>query len=244
MRYAVESDKGKQRSINEDSYNVIAGYPGIPVVFIVADGMGGHNSGEVASKTAVDFINNYILNNPDLFADDKDISESIKEVIIKSNKEVINKAKEKKKYNGMGTTIIIAVIKNNKVYFGHVGDSRVYLVRNDELNQITTDHSYIEELVLTGSLTREEAQNHPGKNLITRALGSKDDIEVDTYICKLQNTDTFIICTDGFYNMIEGNVIIETLEKTEEPEEICKEFVNYANEKGGEDNITVLVFKQ
>lgn len=243
MRYAVKSDKGKQRDINEDSYNVIAGYPGIPVVFIVADGMGGHNSGEVASKTAVDFTNNYILNNPDLFADDKDISESIKEVIIRANKEVINKAKEKKKYNGMGTTIIIAVIKNNKVYFGHVGDSRVYLVRNNELNQITTDHSYIEELVLNGSLTREEAQHHPRKNLITRALGSNDDIEVDTYICKLQNTDTYIICTDGFYNMIEGNEIIETLENTEEPEEICKEFVNIANEKGGEDNITVLVFK-
>lgn len=243
MRYAVESDKGKLRNINEDSYNIIAGYPGIPVVFIIADGMGGHNSGEVASKAAVDFTNDFILKNPDFFDDDKDISESIKKIIIEANKEVLNKAKEKKKFSGMGTTIIIAVIKNNKVYFGHVGDSRVYLIRNNNLNQITTDHSYIEELVLTGSLTREEAQNHPGKNLITRALGTNEDIEVDTYICKLQETDTYIICTDGFYNMIEGNEIIETLENIEEPEEICKEFVNKANEKGGEDNITVLVFK-
>ncbi len=243
LRFGVRSDRGKIREINEDSCNIIAGYPGVPVSFIVADGMGGHNSGEIASKAAVDFASNYILNFPDTLTDEERIPATIKEIMTKANTEVFNLSKVDKSNFGMGTTLIVAVICNKKLFIGHIGDSRVYIVREDMMERITTDHSYIEELLRNGSLKKEEAENHPKKNIITRALGCTGDIQVDIYNCNIKDNDVFLICTDGLTNMLSEEEIKKMIEAIDDPGLLCEKLVEAANEKGGEDNITVIVFK-
>lgn len=241
MRFAVKSDKGMVREINEDSYNIIAGYPGIPVTFIVADGMGGHNSGEIASKMAVDLVSNYILQSESMLLQGVDMEKVIKDIVQKANGVVYAKSKENETNFGMGTTLIIAVIYNKKMIIGHIGDSRVYIIRKGVIEQITTDHSLIEELVINGSITREEAKNHPKKNVITRAIGCYEEVEVDLYHLDIKEDDIFILCTDGLSNMLSDEEIKNTVDSNDNPELVCDELVRLANEKGGEDNITVLL---
>lgn len=243
MRYAVKSDRGNVREINEDSYNILAGYSNVPVSFIIADGMGGHNSGEIASQMAVNYIGSYIMENPEGFLDENSISPAIQEAIIKANTEIFATAGGNPEYQGMGTTVILAVIFNKKIYIGHVGDSRVYVIRGEGMEQVTTDHSYIEELLRNGSITREEAQNHPKRNLITRALGCFETVEIDTYTCNLKENDIFILCTDGLTNMIDEQTLKEIAEKYDDPDTVCNLLVDKAIANGGEDNITVIVIK-
>lgn len=242
MKFAVKSDRGIVREINEDSYNIIAGYPGIPVSFIIADGMGGHNSGEIASKMAVDAISNYILQFPELFSDDTTLSDSIRASMEKANEIIFSAAMEQEANFGMGTTLTVAVVNNKKLYIGHVGDSRVFLIRDSKMIRLTTDHTYIEELVKNGSITREEAASHPKRNVLTRAIGCERNIKVDTYVYGLQDNDLFLMCTDGLTNMLSEVEILDIVKKTEDPESICSELVMTANDRGGEDNITVITF--
>ncbi len=243
MKFGAKTDIGRLREKNEDSYSIVFGHSDIPVAFIIADGMGGHNSGEVASKTAVDFIANYITNNPEIFADETTVTASIKEVIEKANLEVYNSANIDRSNLGMGTTLILAVPCGNKLYIGHIGDSRVYLVRNNEIIRITTDHSFVEELVKSGTLSREEAENHPQKNIITRALGCAEDIKVDIINCNIYEKDIFVLCTDGLTNMLSDEEILEVTLNSKHPEDACEELVRRANENGGIDNITVIVLE-
>ena len=243
MRFGVKSDWGKVREINEDSYNVIAGYPGIPVTFIIADGMGGHNSGEIASKTAVDYVSNYILQSPGSFLESEDLSPIVKKVMEEANTDVYKKSLEHEGDRGMGTTLIVTVVHNKKLTIGHVGDSRVYMIRDDSILRLTEDHSFIEELVKNGTLTREEAENHPNKNLITRALGCSDSIQVDTYKYDLKDDDVCVVCTDGLTNMLGEKEIKDIVLNSGDPEIACDKLIMEANERGGEDNITVIVFR-
>jgi len=243
MKFAVKSDKGRVRENNEDSYNIISGYPKTSFAFIIADGMGGHNSGEVASKMAVEFAGDYIRNFPGKFSCEEDIPAAIREVMQKANARVYNKSLEQEANFGMGTTFTIAFIHGTKLFIGHVGDSRVYLIREGSIELLTTDHSFIEELIRNGSLTREEAHNHPGRNVITRALGCFEEIQIDTYSCDLLKGDFILLCTDGLTNMLDENEIKAVVEKLDEPQSICDELVRRANENGGEDNITVIVIK-
>jgi protein phosphatase len=243
VRFGVKSDKGRIREINEDSYNIIAGYPGIPVTFIIADGMGGHNSGEVASKAAVDFVSDYILKSPQAIADSENVLLIIKEIMEKSNTHVYNKSLESETDSGMGTTLIVAVVNGKKLYIGHVGDSRLYLIREDKIERLTEDHSFIEELIKNGTLTREEAENHPNKNVITRALGCAQEVQIDTYSHELRDEDICIVCTDGLTNMLSEQEIKDIVLGNEEPQIACDRLVEQANLRGGEDNITVMVFK-
>lgn len=243
MRFGVRSDKGAVREINEDSYNIIAGYSGLPVCFIIADGMGGHNSGEIASKLAVDYASNHILQFPESMSDDENIIETIGKIMDSANMEVNRKSKEDPANSGMGTTMIIAVVSNKKVFIGHIGDSRVYLFRKNEMERITTDHSYIEELINNGSITRGEAENHPKRHVLTKALGCSEDLQIDTYTCKLKDGDVFLLCTDGLTNMISENAIKEIIDAADDPAKACEELVKASNAAGGEDNITVIVFK-
>lgn len=243
MRFGVKSDKGRVRELNEDSYKVITGKDGIPDIFIVADGMGGHNSGELASHMAVDLSEEYLLK----FLKDADGGEStlslICNLVAEVNKSIYLKAKESEENFGMGTTFVIGIRLDNKLYIGHVGDSRAYLIRNGVLERLTTDHSYIEELIKNGSLTREEARNHPKKNIITRALGCEENVEVDTYAVDLQDDDILVLCTDGLTNMLSETEILSIICECDEPQFACDELVRRANEKGGEDNITVILVK-
>jgi len=243
MRFSVKSDTGNVREKNEDSYNIIAGYTGVPVAFIIADGMGGHNSGEVASKMAVDLISAYILQFPEMFVKELDILTSINEIMEKANNEIFLKSQENEDNYGMGTTLTLAVVYDKSLFLGHVGDSRAYLIRDEIINKITIDHSYVEELIKLGTLTREEAENHPKKNIITRALGCTEKVEIDTYSFEIKENDTFILCTDGLTNMLNEEEIKNIVIENDDPETACRKLVESANNRGGDDNITVIVFK-
>lgn len=243
VRFGVESDKGKVRDINEDSFKVISGIEGLPDTFIVADGMGGHNSGEIASRMAVDLSEEHLLKFSQPDADDEAIKSFICSMMTEVNKCIHSKAKESEENFGMGTTFVIGMFLKGKLFIGHVGDSRAYLLRDNSLQRLTTDHSYIEELIKNGSLSREEARNHPKKNVITRALGCEENVEIDTYCVDVNNDDIFVFCTDGLTNMLSENEILSIINNNEEPQAICGELVKLANERGGEDNITVIVVK-
>ncbi|AEV69136.1 Stp1/IreP family PP2C-type Ser/Thr phosphatase [Acetivibrio clariflavus] len=243
MRFGVVSDKGRVRETNEDSYKVISGREGLPDTFIVADGMGGHNSGELASRMAVDLSEEYLLKFLQPGLDEENILPFICNMMTEVNRCIYLKAKESEENFGMGTTFVIGMFFNGKFFIGHVGDSRVYLLRNGSLQKLTTDHSYIEELIKNGSLSREEARNHPRKNVITRALGCEENVDIDTYCVDVDNDDLFVLCTDGLTNMLSENDILAVINSDDEPQYICSELVKLANERGGEDNITVIIVK-
>lgn len=243
MKFGVKSDKGMVREINEDYVNVVTESPELPQAFIIADGMGGHNAGEIASKMAVDCISGYIKESLKQLANSEEISKSIEEMMQKANLEVYDKSKESEANYGMGTTLIVAVLYNGNIHIGHIGDSRAYLIREEKIERITTDHSYIEELIKNGSINREEAEKHPKKNLITRALGCSEDMLVDSYICEAREKDIFMLCTDGLTNKLSEAEIMDILLNNEDPQDACNELVRRSNEKGGEDNISVIVVK-
>lgn len=241
MRYAAKSDKGIVRDVNEDYYKVIMGNSGLPPVFIIADGMGGHNSGEIASKMAVESAAKYILENIEFITSEETVCEVIVKAMDQANSYVYTKSQEQQDNFGMGTTLIIAVAYNNKIHIAHIGDSRVYIIRNGRIERITTDHSYIEELIKNGSLTREEARNHPQKNLITRAIGCSENIQIDTYSCDICKNDSFVLCTDGLTNMLGDDEIMMVVEHSDSQENACNELVERANRNGGADNITAII---
>lgn len=240
MKYGIRTDIGLKRQLNEDNCNVLVGYPGIPTCFVIADGMGGHKCGEVASKQAVDSVCNLLLK-----ADweNEDIPGMLRDIITRVNDEIYNFSLLDEATQGMGTTLIITVLKNKKLYIGHVGDSRVYIIRDDNIEKVTWDHSFIEELVKNGSITRDEAVNHPNKNLITRAVGYELGLQVDTYEIDLKENDIILLCTDGLTNMLLEEEILEIVKNKEEPQDACDTLIQKANNNGGEDNITVIVGK-
>lgn len=242
MRFAAETDRGLKREINEDCHRIITESSQNPCAFIIADGMGGHNCGEVASRMTVDYISDFIVHSGNLLLSCPDIEEEIKKLVGDANIAVFEASLIKPEANGMGTTLTMAVITGRKVTVAHVGDSRMYLARDEKLQQITEDHSYIEELIKNGTLTREQAENHPRKNVITRAIGSSKDLEVDVMNFEAKEGDIFLLCTDGLTNMICENEIYNII-KDNEPEKACEQLIEAAKGKGGEDNITVIVIK-
>ena len=177
-----------------------------------------------------------------MFSIEERVLEAIKEAIEKTNSFVYEKSLENEENAGMGTTTILTIVCAKQLFIGHVGDSRMYLIREGQIERITTDHSYIEELIKNGSLTREEAVNHPKRNIITQAIGYAEDIQVDLYTCSISNEDKFLLCTDGLTNMVEESEIVRMIDSQKSYEAISEDLVASANEKGGEDNITVIVF--
>ncbi|NSW90821.1 MAG: Stp1/IreP family PP2C-type Ser/Thr phosphatase [Firmicutes bacterium] len=242
MKYGIKSHKGMIREVNEDSCNVIFGSSKMTAAFIVADGMGGHSAGEVASKMAVDYISECLGNIPENL-DEENLHSFIEKVIEEANNIIYEKSREPGPYYGMGTTLVIALFFDKKLYIVHVGDSRAYMVRNRNIKQLTTDHSYVEELIKNGSLTRGEAENHPQKHVITRALGCFEKVQVDIYSYDIYNNDIFILCTDGLTNMLSDDKIKSIVEKNDDPQVACAELVEAANISGGNDNITVVIIR-
>ncbi|MGE5474867.1 MAG: Stp1/IreP family PP2C-type Ser/Thr phosphatase [Ignavibacteriales bacterium] len=244
MNVGAYSDKGMVRQINEDSYYVpIDTNDSSILLFIVADGMGGHMAGEIASKEAVDAVVSYITENYEKEASNarSNLINLINESILYANKRIYEKSLSDSNLSGMGTTFAIALIHNESLYIGHVGDSRIYLLRRDNLYQLTRDHSYVEELVSSGTITREEAANHPQKNIITRALGTEEIVEIDICVRKFYKHDRLILCTDGLTNMVDDDSIKLVVNKPVTSKEIAEELVSLANEAGGNDNITVII---
>lgn len=242
MEIGVKTSRGRIREINQDFYYISDGldYP----LFIIADGMGGHKAGEVASKMAVEIISSTLERDiSKLKLKDDYIVKSIKDSIWRANEEIYKKAQESQECHGMGTTVTLAWDIRDKIYIGHVGDSRAYILRNKELVQITEDHSLVEELIKNGSISREEARYHPQKNVITRAVGTSEDIRVDIIVKEKLEGDILLLCTDGLTNMLNDEEIKELLLVNEDIQKACDYLVQRSNDKGGFDNISVVAIK-
>ena len=239
MKVFAKSDIGKAREMNQDAY--YASQPSETVgLYIVADGMGGYNGGEVASTLAVTTAKNYIENNFAQIEHTKEkIEELVKNAIEYANMVVYEKSKEVKMLEGMGTTMEVALVKDNRVYIGHVGDSRIYRIRKNFIRKLTTDHSYVEKLVKDGTITREEALHHPKKNMLTKALGCTSFVEPDTMVKGFLKDDILVITSDGLTNMVKDEEIYNTI--TENVDTAAEILVEKANEDGGLDNITVII---
>lgn len=242
MFICVCSDIGKVRNINQDSY-YYSDDNKLPL-FVVADGMGGHNAGEVASSLAIETVKeNYIKEKENIVQGKLDIPKFINLTLMKANNKILKEARENEKYEGMGTTITSGIIYNNEIYIGHMGDSRAYLFRKKELYQLTQDHSLVAELVRNGSISNEEAINHPQKNIITRALGTDIDIKVDIISKNVEDDDLIMFCTDGLTNMVSDLKIKEILCDCRDLRQACSRLKDTANELGGFDNTTVMIIK-
>jgi PPM family protein phosphatase len=222
-QFAGASDPGRRRRRNEDSYVID------PPLFAVADGMGGAQAGEVASKLAAGAVE----------ARGADVEELIQE----ANRRVHQRSIEDPNASGMGTTLTVASVDDGLISIGHVGDSRAYLVRDGRLEQLTEDHSLVGELMRSGKLSAEEAETHPQRSVITRALGTDPDVDVDMFPIEARSGDLFLICSDGLSTMVDDDKILELVEKhRDDLEGLVKALIKAANRGGGEDNITVVAF--
>jgi protein phosphatase len=225
-----ESNTGNKRRRNEDSF-VVA-----PPLFAVADGMGGAQAGEVASKLAAAALE-------DTDAGTAGGEERVVALIQEANRRVYERSNADPSASGMGTTITAALVEGTRVTFGHVGDSRAYLLRDGAMEQLTEDHSLVNELMKTGKLSPEEAETHPQRSVITRALGTDPDVDVDTFVIEAKEGDVFLICSDGLTTMVADEDILDLLERHHDDlDRAAKSLVAAANRAGGEDNITVVVF--
>ena len=236
METAFITDKGKVRELNEDSCFVTADEK--TAIAAVADGMGGHNAGEIASLCAVEGVKEFINEN-NIF-DDPRIK--LSSLIEKINKDIYKKAVTTRGLIGMGTTLTVAAISENKVYVAHVGDTRAYIL-NDSLTQLTLDHSYVEELCQMGRITKEEARVHPGRNQLTRAVGTEDEVKIDTYVSDVNEGDILLLTSDGLTNMLDDERIAEILKESPNLSSAMEELVYEANENGGFDNISAVAIR-
>ncbi len=235
----AKTDIGKVREINQDYYYT-SEENSIPKLCILADGMGGYKGGEVASKLAVDSARKYIENNfSNNFSEKEEILKLIGNAVEYANMVVYEKSKEVQELEGMGTTLEVCLIYNNKAYIGHVGDSRIYRIRKDVIRKLTKDHSYVQQLVEDKKITREEAKIHPKKNMLTRALGCTPYVEPDLRARNFEKGDIFIMCSDGLTNMVEEKRIYELVKQ--DINTAAGNLINEANSAGGYDNITIII---
>ena len=209
----------------------------LPNLYIVCDGMGGHKAGEYASRYTVERIVASVsrsrTENP---------VRILKSAIQKANEILVVESQEYKEKHGMGTTVVAATIIGDKMYVANVGDSRLYVV-NQTIEQITNDHSYVEEMIRIGKIKREDAAQHEKKNVITRAVGATEKVKVDFFEVELRENDKILLCSDGLTNMVANEKIYQIVSSQDEVDEICKVLVDEANKNGGQDNITVVVVK-
>jgi PPM family protein phosphatase len=226
---AAKSDVGQVREGNEDSYLVS------DPLFAVADGMGGHLAGDVASSTAVEVIEN---KSAEVSADNP---ETLASVLRSANQAIWEKAGADPSLRGMGTTCTLVLLDGSRVHIAHVGDSRAYLLRNGELRQVTEDHTLVARMVKEGRLKAEEAERHPQRSIITRALGVDADVDVDLETLQLEEGDRLLLCSDGLSSMIDNESIGDVLRNEEDPQVAADALVALANGAGGEDNITVVL---
>lgn len=238
MKLYSLTDKGKRRELNEDYIYTSATSIGIlPNLLVVADGMGGHNAGDYASKHTVEKVVEVI----ESLIDEKDIVKVINTAIEKANEYIYKCSLEDESLRGMGTTLVVATVIGNELTVANVGDSRLYIV-NEEMNQITKDHSLVEEMISLGGIAPDEARNHPDKNIITRAIGVKPDVNVDIFTTNVGEGDTLLLCSDGLTNMIEDKDI-QSIVLEYGVKEATEKLIEKANENGGRDNIAVILAK-
>ena len=240
MQVGFKSDKGLRRSNNEDACFVL-----LPdKVYVVADGVGGGNAGEIASRTAVNVIANYVVEHPIADMTNKyAIVNYLQSCLDEANSKIFRMANTYEENTGMATTAVIVYAAAGKVYITNVGDSRVYLYRGGQLVQLTEDHTYVNTLVKAGILSKEQAEVEERKNVITKALGAESTVEPDFFQIEMMTDDIFLICTDGLYDEVENPEIIQVLSKNQSMSDVCIELINRANKNGGRDNITIISLK-
>lgn len=239
------TDVGRKRSHNEDSYLIDEELQ----LFVVADGMGGHAGGGTASRIAVETIDKELRHSretpQDPFASrtelqDSPLPEVLRSAVERACLEIFKAAQKDERLAGMGTTVIALLHHGEHAYFAHVGDSRAYLIRGDFIQQISEDHSLVNEQIKAGMITPEEAKHSRYKNIITRSVGFEEEVQVDIMGLVSEAGDTFVLCSDGLANMLEDRELLETVRKTKLPD-VPKKLVDMANDRGGDDNITVIV---
>ncbi len=235
--YAI-TDIGRKRKLNQD-FIYLSETPigNLPNVFIVADGMGGHNAGDYASRYAVETVVEEIGN-----SFEKSPVRILGRAIEKANALIRQRAREEAAYNGMGTTMVIATCIGRYLEVANVGDSRLYVV-GDQIRQITVDHSLVEEMVRMGGIDKASARNHPDKNIITRAIGAQDNIEADFFDLELHTGDMVLLCSDGLTNMVDDEMIRQILTCRGSLKDRVEELVRTANQNGGKDNISAIVIE-
>ena len=227
----ASTDVGLVRQRNEDAY--VAEYP----LFVVADGLGGHLGGEVASRVAVDTLVHAAKEE----GPDDGIPDRLRTAILRANAAVSERASQDPRLTGMGTTITAVVAGRDRIFLGHVGDSRAYLLRDGELRALTEDHSLVQRMVREGRLTPEQAEIHPQRSVLTRALGIDDDLEVDQATVEVTDGDRLLLCSDGLTTMVADEDIRKILAGTDHPQAASQALVEAANAAGGQDNITTVV---
>jgi len=227
LRVGVASDRGRVRLTNEDSYLVGPG------VFAVCDGMGGALAGEVASQMACEALMSFDMSRAD--------EEELRRAIAAANEAIVSRSLSEAQLAGMGTTLTVAVAREGEFLIGHVGDSRAYLLHDDQLLQLSADHSWVAEMLRRGEITEAEAAVHPHRSVITRALGTDTTVEPDLFVVPFVAGDRLLLCTDGLSGMVSADAIAAILRQPEDPQVLAEQLVEAALAAGGEDNVTVIV---
>ncbi|MFC1489023.1 Stp1/IreP family PP2C-type Ser/Thr phosphatase [Thermodesulfobacteriota bacterium] len=236
------SHKGLKKKENQDYHAFFSPEDGRAnnkgILMAIADGMGGRTGGSTASRTTIDILMEEYYKDMST-----DIPESLRQAILKANDAVIAKGKAVEELDGMASTLVAVVLKNDKMYHANVGDSRGYLIDENQISQFTEDHSFVASLVKAGAISEEDALNHPESHVITRAVGLGPELQVDTSQThiKVKKGQYFLLCCDGLWGVVPDDKIVNTVYKYREPDVVCQKLVEKANENGGPDNITVIV---
>lgn len=239
MQYAAQTNKGLVRDRNEDNY-VVHLEEDKPGIFIVADGLGGHRSGELASRIACTFASEYLEAELPQKNEPAEIRHILVEAVQKTNIHVYMNSLEQEENKGMGTTLTIGVLYPESFYFAHIGDTRVYRLRNGDFEQITKDHTYVGEMVASGTLSEDEMRVHPRRHVLTQAIGYPEYLDVDYVHLDRAHGDRFLMSSDGLHGVLEDDMLFASLASSLSPEEICSQLIEKSLEAGAPDNITVI----
>lgn len=234
------TDVGKRRKVNQD-YVYINNDPigSLDNLYIVADGVGGNKAGEIASESAIDFFEQFIYE-----TEDDEVLDLLVSALAFANEQVFKLSKTDEQYEDMGTTLLATTIKNNKIFIAHVGDCRLYGIRNNKIAQMTSDHTYAMDLFKAGVISKEEAKNSKDANALTRALGMEKSVKADALFCDVFEDDIFIMCSDGLSDMLTDDEIFKIASSNMSTEEKVDSLIEKANDNGGKDNIAVIVIEK
>ena len=238
MKTFSMTDVGVVREVNQD-FVFTSEQPigNIPNLLVVADGMGGHKAGGFASKFVVETLKEELARTTEIGPE-----AIIKTAIVTANRKLFEEAKQDIRLEGTGTTLVVATVIENTLYFANVGDSRLYLI-NEQIKQLSRDHSFVQEMVRLGGIRAEEAKHHPDKNIITRAVGAREKVEIDFFEYRLKKDDIILMCTDGLTNMVEDDEIHRIVKSSRDVVEAVEQLIERANDNGGSDNIGVVIAK-
>lgn len=241
MKTANRTDIGRIRLVNEDRAAVLPEINGYTIA-IVADGMGGHQAGDTASQMAIETIAEQLQELP-AGIPVEEIEQAVRRAIEQANENIHRYASEREQFHGMGTTVVVTVATIDTLVIGHIGDSRAYLISSDSIEQLTEDHSLVNELVRSGQITKEEADHHPRRNVLTRALGTDPRVEADLYRCSWKTGDIVLICSDGLSSLVDSRLLFDILRADHDLDGKVNHLIEQALEAGGDDNITVVLIE-